>query len=101
MKDPATYGTTMFSTIFTKASQWTLSCAQTNTVHNFPQYISNALFISVIRLEIEQSCETYGGMDVLASPGAHWIGGWVDPRADLGNMTLLGLEFRPLGRPAP
>jgi hypothetical protein len=31
--------------------------------------------------------------------GTHWVGGWVDPRAGLGNMekrkflTLLGLEF--------
>jgi hypothetical protein len=36
----------------------------------------------------------------------HWIGGWVDPRADLDDvekrkfLTLLGLEPRPLGRPA-
>jgi hypothetical protein len=36
----------------------------------------------------------------------HWIGGWVDPRAGLDDMedrkflTLPGLEFRPLDRPA-
>jgi hypothetical protein len=34
-----------------------------------------------------------------------WIGGWVDPRADLDCvkgkfLTLPGLELRPLGRPA-
>jgi hypothetical protein len=38
--------------------------------------------------------------------GAHWIGGWVDPRAGLDDMekgkflTLQGLELRRLGRPA-
>jgi hypothetical protein len=36
----------------------------------------------------------------------HWIGVWVDPRAGLDDaekrkfLTLLGLELRPLGRPA-
>jgi hypothetical protein len=40
------------------------------------------------------------------APGTHWIGGWVKPRAGLDEMekrkflTLLGLELRPLGRPA-
>jgi hypothetical protein len=40
------------------------------------------------------------------APGIHWIGGWVDPRADLDNvenrkfLTLPELELRPLGRPA-
>jgi hypothetical protein len=39
--------------------------------------------------------------------GTHWIRGWVDPRAGLDDvekrkfLTLPGLEFRPLGRPAP
>jgi hypothetical protein len=39
-------------------------------------------------------------------PGTHWVGGWVDPRADLDNMekwtflTLAGLELWTLGRPA-
>jgi hypothetical protein len=39
------------------------------------------------------------------APGTHWIG-WVDPRADLGDMekrkflALPGLEHRPLGCPA-
>jgi hypothetical protein len=39
-------------------------------------------------------------------PGIHWIEGWVDPRVGLYDaekrkyLTLLGLEFRPLGRPA-
>jgi hypothetical protein len=39
-------------------------------------------------------------------PGAHWIGGWVDPRASVDDMEerkfliLLGLELWPLGRPA-
>jgi hypothetical protein len=34
------------------------------------------------------------------TPGTHWIGGWVDPRADLDDMenrkffTLPGLELR-------
>jgi hypothetical protein len=38
------------------------------------------------------------------APGIHGIGGWVQPRATLGNvekrkfLTLPGLEFRPLGR---
>jgi hypothetical protein len=37
------------------------------------------------------------------SPGTHWIGGWVDPRAGLDMkrrkfLTLPGLELRPLGR---
>jgi hypothetical protein len=38
--------------------------------------------------------------------GAHWMGGWVNPRADLDDvgkiqfLTLPGLEHRPLGRPA-
>jgi hypothetical protein len=38
--------------------------------------------------------------------GIHWIGGWVDPRAGLGDVekrklfTLPGLEFQPLCRPA-
>jgi hypothetical protein len=38
--------------------------------------------------------------------GTHWIGGWVDPRTGLDDvekrkfLTLLGLELRPLGRPA-
>jgi hypothetical protein len=37
--------------------------------------------------------------------GTHWIGGWVDPRADLDDvekrkfLILPGLELRPLGRP--
>jgi hypothetical protein len=40
------------------------------------------------------------------SPGTHWIGGWVDPRASLDDvekrkfLTLPGLELKPLGRPA-
>jgi hypothetical protein len=40
------------------------------------------------------------------TPGTHWIGGCVDPRADLDDvekrkfLTLPGLELRPLGRPA-
>jgi hypothetical protein len=36
------------------------------------------------------------------TPGTHWIGGWVDPRAGLDDVekTLPGLELRPLGRPA-
>jgi hypothetical protein len=40
------------------------------------------------------------------APGTHWIEGWVDPGAGLGDLekrkflTLPGLEFRPLGRPA-
>jgi hypothetical protein len=40
------------------------------------------------------------------APGNHWIGGWVDPRADLDYvekrkfLTLPGLELQPLGRPA-
>jgi hypothetical protein len=38
-------------------------------------------------------------------PGTHWIGDWVDPRADLDDMekrkflTLPGLQLRPVGRP--
>jgi hypothetical protein len=38
--------------------------------------------------------------------GTQWIGGWVDPRAGLDDvekrkfLTLLGLELRPLSRPA-
>jgi hypothetical protein len=40
------------------------------------------------------------------APGTHWIGDWVDPRAGVDDvedrkfLTLLGLELRPLGRPA-
>jgi hypothetical protein len=40
------------------------------------------------------------------APGTHWIGGWVDLRAGLDDLekrkflTPLGLELRPLGRPA-
>jgi hypothetical protein len=40
------------------------------------------------------------------APGTHWIRGWVDPRPGLDDadkrkfLTLLGLELRPLGRPA-
>jgi hypothetical protein len=40
------------------------------------------------------------------TPGIHWIGGWVDPRACLDDVEkrefsiLLRLELRPLGRPA-
>jgi hypothetical protein len=40
------------------------------------------------------------------APGTHWIGGWVDPRVGLDDMenikflTLLGLELRPVRRPA-
>jgi hypothetical protein len=40
------------------------------------------------------------------APGTQWIGGCVDLRADLDDLekkkflTLPGLEFRPLGRPA-
>jgi hypothetical protein len=71
--------------------------------------------------------KTYGGVDVLThvfltsalagsewlasrpgrfTPGTHWIGGWVGPRAGLDYMekwkflTLPGLELQPLGRPA-
>jgi hypothetical protein len=38
------------------------------------------------------------------TPGTHWIGGWVVPRAGLDEvekrkcLTLPGLELRPLGR---
>jgi hypothetical protein len=38
------------------------------------------------------------------APGSHWIGVWVDPRADLDGvekkkfLTLTGLELRPVGR---
>jgi hypothetical protein len=38
------------------------------------------------------------------TPGTHWIGGWVDPRAHLDNLEerkyliLTALELRPLGR---
>jgi hypothetical protein len=40
------------------------------------------------------------------APGTHWIGGSVGPRTGLNNvekrkfLTPLGLELRPLGRPA-
>jgi hypothetical protein len=40
------------------------------------------------------------------SPGTHWIGGWVDPRADLDDVEKWkflpppGFELRPLGHPA-
>jgi hypothetical protein len=40
------------------------------------------------------------------TPCTHWIGGWVNPRADLDDvenrkfLTLPGLELRTLGRPA-
>jgi hypothetical protein len=40
------------------------------------------------------------------TPGTHWIGGWVDLRAGVDDvekrkfLILLGLEFRPIGRPA-
>jgi hypothetical protein len=60
--------------------------------------------------------KTYGGVDTYihefltfpreGAPGTHWIGGWVDPRAGLDDvekkkfLILLGLELRPLGRPA-
>jgi hypothetical protein len=39
-------------------------------------------------------------------PGTHWIGGWVDLRADMDDeekrkfLILPGLELCPLGRPA-
>jgi hypothetical protein len=39
-------------------------------------------------------------------PGAHWIGGWVDPTAGLDDLekrkflTLHGLELQPLSRPS-
>jgi hypothetical protein len=39
-------------------------------------------------------------------PGSHWIGGWVGPRTGLDDVVrrkilpLLGLQLRPLGRPA-
>jgi hypothetical protein len=39
------------------------------------------------------------------TPGTHWIGGFVGPRASLDDvekwkfLTLSGLELRPLGRP--
>jgi hypothetical protein len=39
------------------------------------------------------------------TPGTHWIGGWVNPRAGLNDLekrkflTLSGLELRPLRRP--
>jgi hypothetical protein len=39
-------------------------------------------------------------------PGNHWIGGWVDPRADLDDVekrqffNLPGVELRPLGHSA-
>jgi hypothetical protein len=40
------------------------------------------------------------------TPGAHWVGGWVNPRVGLDDgekrkfLTLPGLELRPLGPPA-
>jgi hypothetical protein len=40
------------------------------------------------------------------APGAHWIGGWVDPRFGVDDvqkrkfLTLPGLELRPFGGPA-
>jgi hypothetical protein len=39
------------------------------------------------------------------TPGTHWLGGWVGPRAGLDDVekrkffTLPGLELPPLGRP--
>jgi hypothetical protein len=39
------------------------------------------------------------------TPGIHWIGGWVEPRADLGDLekskflSPLRLELRTLGHP--
>jgi hypothetical protein len=41
-----------------------------------------------------------------SASGTNWIGGWVGSKAGLDDMeklkllTLLGLELRPLGRPA-
>jgi hypothetical protein len=40
------------------------------------------------------------------APSTYWIGGWVDPRASMDDLEKrkflppLGLELRPLGRPA-
>jgi hypothetical protein len=40
------------------------------------------------------------------APATHWVGGWVDPRADLNDsekrrsLTLPGFKLRPLGHPA-
>jgi hypothetical protein len=91
--------------------------------------ITAELFLSLTRHYVMQA---YGGVDVwihlilistldggewldsclcryisgLRSPGTHWIGGWVDPRAGLNDteklkfLTLLGLELRRLGRPS-
>jgi hypothetical protein len=71
--------------------------------------------------------EVYGGVDVYIhtfltsalaagewsasnfcrfTPGTHWIGGWVVPKAGIDYvekrkfLTLLGMELRPFGRPA-
>jgi hypothetical protein len=54
----------------------------------------------------ESSASRPGSFTPRKSPGIHWIGGWVGPRAGLDdvenrkNFTLPGLEIRPPRLPA-
>jgi hypothetical protein len=69
--------------------------------------VKNHIFLTSALSESEWSTSRPGRFSPgEIAHGAHWIGGWVDPRADLDDMekrkllTLPGLELRPLGCPA-
>jgi hypothetical protein len=57
-------------------------------------------------LEVSGQLHAPAALSLESAPGTNWIGGWVDPRAGLDDvekwkfLTVLGLELRPLGRPA-
>jgi hypothetical protein len=65
------------------------------------------IFLSSALVGGEWSASRLGRFTLVEnSPCTYWIGGWVDPRVGLEDvekrkfLTVPGLEFRPLGRPA-
>jgi hypothetical protein len=60
------------------------------------------IFLTSVAVRGEWSASRSGRF----TPGIHWIGSWVGPKAGVDDvekrkfLTLQGLELRPLGRPA-
>jgi hypothetical protein len=58
--------------------------------------VQSHIFLTSALVGGEWSASRRGGFNPEESaPGTHWIGGWVDPRAGLGDVekTLPGLEL--------